>query len=333
MTGLTRDIVGHALVTGAGGFIGSHLTESLIAASVEVTALDLELEAVRHLDSSARCRMLEGSIEEPGTRLDALSGVDTIFHLAAAHLGTLQSTDEFRRINVDATRSLAAESLQTGARRFVHCSSVGVYGRIESPPADEESPCHPELPYEQTKLEGEEAIRQLVVESHLPAVILRPAWVYGPDCHRTTKLFETIGAGRFLVAGKGDSFRHCIFIDDMVTALIQAATHENVLGETLLIADNEPVTIRFLVDEIARLTGSSPPKSIPFPLFSALAAASEFAFKAVNRESPVSRRSLRFFTGNTAFSTDKAQEMMGLCPRFDLTRGLAETYRRLQNEL
>lgn len=325
----TQRPIERSLVTGAGGFIGSRLTEALLESGIGVTALDLDLSRIDHLASSPGCRLLQGDIEDAAVRRDALAGVDTVFHLAAAHLGTLQSEADFRRINVDATRGLAEASIESGARRFVHCSSVGVYGRLESPPADEETPCHPELPYEQTKLEGEVAIRQLIEERQLPAVILRPVWVYGPDCQRTRKLFEAIAKGRFLVAGKGDTLRHCLYIEDMVETMVHAATVDAAVGEILVIGDDRPVTIRFLVDEIARLTQARPPVSVPFAFMQALATTSEFAFKAVGREPPLSRRSLRFFTGNTAFRTDKARRVIDLRPRYDLARGLAETHRRI----
>jgi nucleoside-diphosphate-sugar epimerase len=330
MTDQDPTAIGRALITGAGGFIGNHLTRSLVDSGVEVTVLDVDLTALQPLSSGPRCRFLQGSIENSDIRRDALAGVDTVFHLAAAHLGVQQEAEEFRRVNVEATRSLAEQSSQAGVRCFVHCSSVGVYGRIETPPANEETPCHPELAYEQTKLEGEKAILQVVEDHGLPALILRPVWVYGPDCQRTRKLFKTIAAKRFLVAGKGDGQRHCIFIDDMVTAMIQAAMHPELRGEVFVIGDDRPVTIRFLVDEIARLVHAPPPRSIPFGLMSAIAATSEAVFRAMHREPPVSRRSLRFFTGNTAFDTEKAKRLLGLAPSYDLRRGLAETYRRLQ---
>ena len=325
--------IGHALVTGAGGFIGRHLTASLVASGIEVTALDLELATLEPLASVPGLRRVQASIEDAAARVDALAGIDTVFHLAAAHLGALRGMEEFHRVNVDATRSLAQESIQSKVRRFVHCSSVGVYGRIESPPADEETACLPELDYERTKLAGEREILHLAEKAGLPAVILRPTWVYGPGCHRTQKLFSTIARNRFLVAGAGDGYRHCIFIDDMVGSMIQAAICPGVEGEVFVIGDDRPTTIRTLVDTIAALTNSPPPRAIPFGLMNALATTSEILFKVVNREPPVSRRSLRFFTGNTAFKTDKARKMLGLKPRYDLESGLAETYRRISGEL
>jgi len=84
-----------------------------------------------------------------------------------------------------------------------------------------------------------------------------------------------------------------------------------------------------LVDGIARITGSAPPRSVP-PAFVELAAlTAELVFRPLGKEPPISRRSLRFFTGNTAFSIERAKALLGFEPRYDLARGLAETHRLL----
>jgi dihydroflavonol-4-reductase len=93
-------------------------------------------------------------------------------------------------------------------RRFVHCSTVGVYGPLESLPADETTPPMPDIAYERSKLEGEAAIRSVAEEAGLEAVILRPTWVYGPLCPRTQKLIRTVARKRFFFRGDGSNRRH-----------------------------------------------------------------------------------------------------------------------------
>ena len=115
-------------------------------------------------------------------------GVEVVHHLAAAHLGASVTDAEFERVNVGAVRSLVGTAIDAGVQRFVHCSSVGVFGRIDNPPADEDSPCHPDIAYERSKLAGEQAVIEAVTTG-FPAVIIRPVWVYGPGDARTEKLF------------------------------------------------------------------------------------------------------------------------------------------------
>jgi nucleoside-diphosphate-sugar epimerase len=318
---------GRVLVTGAGGFIGSHLTAALAAAGRTVVALDLE--PVRGLGSNVE--PLQGDVADPETRARALAGVRTVFHLAAAHLGAGTPASEYDRVNVDAVRGLALGALEAGVRRFVHCSSVGVYGPLVRVPADEETACRPELDYEKTKLEGEGVIRELVRERDLPAVILRPVWVYGPGCPRTEKLMRSVSRGRFVVGGRGDRMRHCIYIRDMVRAFLLAEVAEQASGRTLIIGNDGAVTVRRLIDEIVGITGGRRPPSIPLPMLRAVATAAEWIFLPLGREPPLSRRTLRFFEGNSSFDVSRARSVLGFEAAHDLASGLADTWRRIRD--
>jgi len=316
------------LVTGAGGFIGRHLALELAAAGEQVVALDLHAD--RLPPASGTLEPLVGDVADPACRERALQGVDTVFHLAAAHLSVAADEAEFRRVNVEATAGLVDDALRCGVRRFVHCSSVGVFGTIDDPPADEETPCRPEIAYERTKLEGEQVVLAAHRERGLPLVVLRPVWVYGPGCARTEKLLRTIGRGKFVVGGKGDGLRHCIYIADMLRAFRLAAASEKALGQVIIVGDREPVTVRQLVDTIAQLTGAAPPRSVPLGLLYAAGLAAELLCKPLGKEPPLSRRTLKFFTGNTAFRTDRARELLGFAAEFDLAAGLRATRAALE---
>jgi nucleoside-diphosphate-sugar epimerase len=313
------------LVTGADGFIGSHLAADQAERGRSVVALDLHVRRVAHLAAPGRFEPVEGDVTDPAVLDRALDGCDTVFHLAAAHLGVGMTMDDFRRVNVDGVRTLAEKARAAGVRRFVHCSSVGVFGRVIDPPADEESPCRPELAYERTKLEGEGAVLE-VARSGLPTVVIRPAWVYGPGCPRTEKLFRSIRKGRFVVAGGGEGLRHCVYIRDMVRAFDLAADADAALGQVIIVGDAGAVTVRYLVDEMARVVGARRPPSVPMPLLAAAGALAELVFRPLGKEPPVSRRTLRFFTGNTAFDIARAGRLLGYEPAWSLADGLAETW-------
>jgi nucleoside-diphosphate-sugar epimerase len=317
---------GAVLVTGAGGFIGRHLATRLLESGHSVRALDLDLASVRGLEADG-LELLEADIADPSVQRRGLCGVEAVYHLAAAHLGASIESTEFERVNVDALRTLVDNAIEAGANRFVHCSSVGVYGRITDAPADEDTPCRPRLAYEITKLAAEEVVLDAVRRRGLPAVILRPAWVYGPGCPRTHKLFSSIAHGRFVVAGSGRTSRHCVYIRDMVDALQRAGSGRNLVGEIFVIGDRRPVSIRELVDEVARLTGARPPPRVPMFAMATAAAAVEFGFRALRREPPLSRRTLEFFQGNTSFRVERARHRLGWEPRYDVTSGLAEAHR------
>jgi nucleoside-diphosphate-sugar epimerase len=186
--------------------------------------------------------------------------------------------------------------------------------------------CRPEIAYERTKLEGERAVLAAAGEHRMPVVSLRPVWVYGPGCERTAKLFRAIGRGRFFVAGSGRGLRHCIHIDDMITAFLLAARSEAAVGHTIIIGDERPVTIRELVDRIAVLTGARRPVRVPRWAVLAAATVAESIGAIAGFEPPLSRRTLRFFDANTAFRTDRARRLLGFRPEHDLESGLAATW-------
>ena len=143
-----------AVVTGAAGFVGRHLVAGLADRGWTVRAVDLPgMVPPAHGD---RVEWIEGDIRQ-GARFDAvLEGADTVFHLASAHLQVGASVEWYRSVNVDAMGPLVRACAAAGVRRLVHTSSVGIYGHVPAPPADEDSPKNPGNLYEKTKLEGEE---------------------------------------------------------------------------------------------------------------------------------------------------------------------------------
>ncbi|MDX1579323.1 MAG: NAD-dependent epimerase/dehydratase family protein [Gemmatimonadota bacterium] len=314
------------LVTGAGGFIGRHLVADQLDRGREVVALDRDVSALRHLHGN-RLRLVEGDVRDTPRIEGAVEGVDVVFHLAAAHLSVRAPASEYREVNVDAVRSLISTSAAEGVRRFVHCSTVGVYGRLASVPADEDTACAPEFDYERTKLEGEGIVLEAFREGRISTVVLRPAWVYGPGCPRTDKLFRAIGSSRFVVAGRGEGLRHGVYIRDAVKALDLAAWAPDAAGETIIIADDQAVTIRRLVNEIARIEEVRPPRSVPFAALYMAGLAAELVFGILRKEPPISRRTLRFFSGNTSFRTERARQILGFQARYPLPAGLEETAR------
>ena len=310
------------LITGAGGFIGAHLVERQLALGRHVRALDLDVSRLARV-SDAALERIEGDFTDPAIQEQAVRGVDLVFHLASAHLEVKTPPETYWRVNVHALPGFLERCRGAGVERFVHVSSVGVYGEVEQPPANEDSPCRPTLLYERTKYEGELVVKRFYEETGFPIVILRPAWVYGPGCPRTQKLFRGIQKKRFFFVGDGSTRRHCVYVDDFVDALELSANHESAVGRTYVIGDDEPVTLEDLVQEIATVLDVSPPRlHVPVWLMRGLGLLMELAFYPLHREPPVSRRTVRFFTGNTAFDTFRARNELGFAPQYTLARGL-----------
>jgi nucleoside-diphosphate-sugar epimerase len=315
------------LVTGAGGFIGSHLVDSQLEKGNQVIALDLHLDRLSHAVGHANLLVIEDDILRAKENAQAwMDGVDIVYHLASAHLDVSLTNAYYRQVNVGGTTALLEAACQAGVKRFVHCSSVGVMGDIENPPASEEYPCNPTNIYEKTKLEGEQAARSFGLEHDYPVVIARPAWVYGTRCPRTEKLLRQVRKRRFPIFGSGENLRHPIYISDAVKGLELCAQVDVAAGETFIIAGERPVTINELLKEIAAAQSvPSPSFHLPMPLGLLAGHAIQGAFKIIGRKPPFSRRSLDFFLKHNAYDISKAKSMLDFHPSVDLARGLQQS--------
>ena len=230
-----------------------------------------------------------------------------------------------------ATRSLLEAASQAGVRRFVHCSSVGVIGDVKFPPADESTECHPANIYERTKLEGERAALEFACRTDLDVVVARPAWVYGPRCPRTSKLFRTIAKGRFPIFGKGKNLRHPVYITDAIQGLELCAETPDINGEVFIIAGKVAVESRELVNLISQELKVQTQK-VYLPIFLGLGAglALELTFKLIGRQPPFSRRSMDFFLKHNAYTIDKARSRLKYEPRVDLRTGIQKTIQSIK---
>ena len=322
------------LITGAGGFIGSHLVDSQLEQGHDVRAVDLHLNLLQPQWANPHLEAICGDITDKNLLNKLVDGVEVIYHLASAHLDVSLSDEHYRRVNVGATRSLLEAASMAGVRRFVHCSSVGVIGDVENPPADETTDCHPTNIYEQTKLEGE---REALAYSHrtgLPVVVMRPAWVYGPRCPRTSKLMRTISKGRFIFFGNGQNMRHPIYIKDAVKGLELCASAEGVNGEVFIIAGESAMPVAELVSVMSRELGVRAPKlHLPIALGLLGGYSLETAFKLIGKQPPFSRRSVDFFLKHNAYNIGKAKRMLSYQPQVDLRAGIKKTIQSNHNKV
>jgi nucleoside-diphosphate-sugar epimerase len=155
---------------------------------------------------------------------------------------------------------------------------------------------------------------------------VRPVGIYGPGDTRFLKLFRPIQKGQFVMIGKGDVLYHMTFIDDLVDGFMLAGEKDTALGEVFTIAGPQYTTIRVLVDTIADVLDRPHPRlRVPFTPVYLASVVCDVAFRAVRLNPPLYPRRVEFFELDRAFSTGKAERLLGYKPRVSLVDGLTRT--------
>jgi nucleoside-diphosphate-sugar epimerase len=207
----------------------------------------------------------------------------------------------------------------------VHCSTGGVHGHIEQPPADETYRFHPGDVYQRTKLEAELAVTDASRDG-LPISIVRPGAIYGEGDMRFLRLFRAIQRHRFAMVGSGETRLHMVHVDDLVRGILLAGTRPEARGETFLIAGPEAPTLNEIAASVADAVGAPRPW-LRVPVWPVYAAASlcEMVCVRLHVEPPLHRRRVGFFTHHREFDITKARRLIGYEPRVALAEGVRRT--------
>lgn len=318
------------LVTGGTGFIGSHLAEEGRRRGAEVVVLGLtdrpEEQANAGLLSRLGVEVLSGSITDADLCRRAVRGATHVFHLAVAMREGGKRDEFFESINLDGTRRLLEAASVERVERFVYCSTIGIYGHRASGITREDAPLAPGNIYERTKVSAERLVREFADKCNLPAVVLRPADVYGPRDRRLLKLFKGVNRGRFPLFGSGKGRRHMVYVEDVVSAFFRACERDQAVGEGLIIAGPEACTLRELLEEIVRATGSKRyGLRLPLAPMLSLAAVTEDLCAALKLDPPIYRRRMDFFHSDSEFDTSRARRVLEWEPRVGLREGIRRT--------
>ncbi|MGH7858050.1 MAG: NAD-dependent epimerase/dehydratase family protein [Candidatus Binatia bacterium] len=314
------------LITGGTGFTGSHVTRRYLERGHDVRVLDAK--PGRSFDDlrAAGAEILLGSVADRDAVRKATAGCELVQHIAASFRDVNASRAVYRSVNVEGTRIVGEEALRAGVRRVVYCSTEGVHGNVQSPPATEEAPIAPEDYYQQTKWEGEVAIREVAAQG-LPISILRPTAIYGPgDPERFLMLFRMVRKGRFFIVGDGSATYHPLYIDNLVDAFELAAERPEAVGETFLVGDERYLSWNELVPMVAATLGVEVKiHYLPFRPVWLLSALVEGACRPFGVAPPLFRRRAEMFSHVRAFAIAKARRLLGYQPKVPLEEGLRRT--------
>jgi nucleoside-diphosphate-sugar epimerase len=315
----------NAFVTGASGFTGSYLCKALLEKNYNVKALVRKNSNRENLEKM-NIQFIEGDLADPDSIKGKIKDIDIVFHIAALYRQEGVSKDMFTKVNLEGTRIMLDESIASGVKRFVHCSTVGVQGEISNPPASEDAPYKPGDHYQVSKLEGEKLALSYFNQGKIDGVVVRPVGIYGPGDTRFLKLFKHIYKGNFKMIGKGNVLYHLTFVEDLVQGIILAGETPTASRQIYTIGGNEYLPLTDLASMIAQIL-DKPISKIHIPLWPVYAAAflCEMICRPLGIEPPLYRRRLDFFTKDRAFDISKARNELGYNPKVPLKEGLERT--------
>lgn len=316
------------LVTGAAGFLGSHLTTLLGTRGVRPRAFIRPDEDGRPL-SQAGADVRTGDIGDRAAIATALTGVEDVIH-CAARTGPWGPASEYERTNVRDLESLVRAAMAAGVRRFVHVSSITVHGNNVRGEADENSPLRAEPnPYSRTKVAGERLLQRMIRDEGAPVTIVRPGWIYGPrDTSSFGRIAGMIGQRRMIMVGSGRNHLPLIHVRDVAEGLVLACVAEQAAGRTYLLVNDQPVTQRqFLASIAAELDVPVPTRRIPYGAAMMLGGIAEHLAHLARRRQPppVMRYGLQMLGGDNRFSITRARRELGFAPRIGLAEGTRDS--------
>jgi len=301
------------LVTGAGGFIGSHLAERLVDLGADVRALVHYNSLGRqgwldHSAVSARMNVLAGEITDRDLLREAMAEREVVFHLAAL-IGipySYHAPESYVRTNVLGTLNVLQCAREFGVERLIHTSTSEVYGTARQVPISEEHPLQGQSPYSASKIAADKMAEAFHLSFGLPVVTVRPFNTYGPR-QSTRAVIPTI----ITQCLKGDSVRlgnlrptrDLNYVADTVEGFIAAAMASKAVGGTFNIGSGREISVGDLAELIGTLTGRS--------------------VKLVNeteRERPEGSEVDRLLAAN-----DRARDLLGWEPKVSLEEGLRQT--------
>jgi NAD dependent epimerase/dehydratase len=301
------------LITGADGFIGSHLTEALLAEGYKVKALSCYnsfnfwgwLDAIKH----PALEVVTGDVRDPHFCKHITKNIDTVFHLAAliAIPYSYIAPDSYVDVNVKGTLNICQAAKENGVQKILVTSTSEVYGTAQYVPIDEKHPKQPQSPYSASKIGADMMALSFYNAFELPVIIVRPFNTYGPRQSARAiipSIIIQIAAGKKVISlGDLSPTRDFNFVKDTCRGFMELEKCESAIGEEVNIASNSEISMREIFSLIANIMGSD----VKF-------------VEDTARIRPVESEVFRLWGDNS-----KIKRLTGYTPHYSIEQGLTQT--------
>jgi len=310
------------LVTGATGFIGGRIIESLLEVGHDVVALVRATSNIEGLPKNVEIKVADLFDIESLER--AVEGVYVVIH-CAAYFNFYPSDEELMfKVNVEGTRNLMNACVGTSVERFIYCSSAETIGAVRFPPATEDTELRPDFSYGESKILAERAITEITNDTGLAHIILRPTGVMGEgDLYVMFEVVQEIYNGK-VFALPNDLSAQFMFthIDDVVSAFVGAITPLVALNNTFIICPDDPMSWEELVTLVTDELGVKPPRLRVPKIFAKFGMAILSPFK--NRMGMTffwHPKSVDMMYAHRVYSNEKAKRLLGWTPQVSMKDG------------
>ncbi len=315
-------------ITGATGFIGSHLATRLASEGHALRCLARQTSDLTLL-KRLNAEICFADINDRAALSRALEGVECVYHTSGA-VGEWLPKEYARMINVEGTRRLLEASKEAGISRFVHVSSLAVLGmrHHHNTPADAPYRMTGDV-YADTKIESEKAVREFCRRHSFPAVIVRPGFVFGAHDRRfLPRIVTLLKEGRFIFLGKGDNTMNVVYIDNLIDVLKEAGFREGIEGRIYNVTNRDKVTMREFIFAVCDILGvPKPHKSLPVPVARCAAQLMEIGGRLTRKkETPLlTKARVKVSSLNLDFDISETVKDLGYDSRISIREGLERT--------
>ncbi|MFX1517915.1 MAG: NAD-dependent epimerase/dehydratase family protein [Promethearchaeota archaeon] len=298
------------LVTGACGFVGSHLVDTLVSQGFYVRATDLKNANRKNIPSLEAVEFLPADLTKPREIPQLLDGITKIFHPAGIFNFSAPKKLLFK-VNVEGTTNLLSAALSEDISHFVNWSTAMVYGTLQYSPADEGHPIQPEDPYTESKWIQEQIVLSYFEENGFPVSIIRPTAIYGPrSVYGTSKAILALVNGKIWgIPGSGKTIQHHVHVEDVVKSAVFVSGERNTVGEIFNVADNAPISIEESFRIVTEIIDKKPPRfHIPKWLVYLYGYIDRFWNRLLRKTSLFEKTSLKLLFSDHIFDNNKLKD-------------------------